>query len=851
MNNEGEPLPEQASEAFPAPPDALARREDPALALPTGTGLGKYRILERIRTYHNAVVYKARDTMLDRLVALKQMTPELMDSPTACGNFKKEAQLLARVPKDARYVLNVHELIEDERGLFIVEEYIHGDWLESLISKRRVGIEHTYKLLKSAIIGLRDLHAQKIVHRDLNPGNIMVVNGAAKIANFYSAAQEGDIVSPPVVTVKYSAPELLLEKSYDDRIDLYSLGMVLYEVSVGRAAIDRYFHEIVDSRMPISGWYRWHTDLSTRLPEPERLNPAVPPPLSMILRQLTAKRLEERFTCAEEVLAAISRHSRKAARPKAAPATRWTLPAERATTVQPPRIQPAPRADAPGARTTPEPTYRPIPAGTHTQNVRPAAWRATDYDAPASTTPFERVSPFRSPRAEMPRSRVTAPTAVPRVMPAPIIPRASRKPRARRGHPIRNAILAATVMICIGVGGFVGWREISRSLYEHPVEALMIRGEQSFDQGDMTRARQLFREASDLVGDNRDQRRHRAEAQHWMQLIDAVAALNADEFDRAFQITMDLEKYGDINPSKLKEVQAKIWSKKDAYKIAAAGYDGIKSGQFERVEKTLEQFEQSAKGSGLDPDSLRDKLSEGRRRKEYDEWMKASREALRTKEFDKAFTMLARAEDFQVTSDTRDLRKQITDAQRQREFLVQGDKALIDRDYEAALDAYEQANLKLPGAEIEKKVREARAHLLFQQARALIDKGELLLAEDKLNSSIWNHPLYDAQIRLQKMQPAFEAARIARNGDRAMDIEHWAEAIQFYEDAILRLPAPADQIAMKKLKEARRRDAIAKGERAIKREEWQAAVEFLTEAQRLGYDQAVEDNLIRAKAKVP
>src|SRR5262249_13044682 len=122
----------------PEPPregGELARAAGPiSTGLPTGTGLGKYRILERIRTYHNAVVYKARDTMLDRPVALKQMSPELMDHPTACGNFKKEAQLLARVPKDARHVLNVHELIEDEIGLFIVEEYIHGDWLESLIA---------------------------------------------------------------------------------------------------------------------------------------------------------------------------------------------------------------------------------------------------------------------------------------------------------------------------------------------------------------------------------------------------------------------------------------------------------------------------------------------------------------------------------------------------------------------------------------------------------------------------------------------------------------------------------------------------------------------------------------------
>jgi serine/threonine protein kinase len=65
--------------------------------LPTGTGLGKYRILEPIHRTHNATLYKARDAMLDRLVIVKQMAPELSDNPIACGHFKREAQILARI----------------------------------------------------------------------------------------------------------------------------------------------------------------------------------------------------------------------------------------------------------------------------------------------------------------------------------------------------------------------------------------------------------------------------------------------------------------------------------------------------------------------------------------------------------------------------------------------------------------------------------------------------------------------------------------------------------------------------------------------------------------------------------
>lgn len=82
--------------------------------LPTGMGIGKYRILERIRTTHNAIVYKARDTMLDRLVTVKQMTPDLIDDPIACGHFKREAQLLGRIHRGNSHVIGIHELIEDD-----------------------------------------------------------------------------------------------------------------------------------------------------------------------------------------------------------------------------------------------------------------------------------------------------------------------------------------------------------------------------------------------------------------------------------------------------------------------------------------------------------------------------------------------------------------------------------------------------------------------------------------------------------------------------------------------------------------------------------------------------------------
>src|SRR5205085_11620145 len=116
------------------------------------------------------------------------------------------------------------------------------------ISKRLVGVSDAYRLLRSACIGLRDLHMQKIVHRDTNPANIMVTRGSQdRVANFYSTAQEGDTATPPVITPKYAAPELLLEQAYDDRVDIYSFGIVIYEVCLGRAMMDKVFDDIVSS----------------------------------------------------------------------------------------------------------------------------------------------------------------------------------------------------------------------------------------------------------------------------------------------------------------------------------------------------------------------------------------------------------------------------------------------------------------------------------------------------------------------------------------------------------------------------------------------------------------------------
>jgi tetratricopeptide (TPR) repeat protein len=204
-----------------------------------------------------------------------------------------------------------------------------------------------------------------------------------------------------------------------------------------------------------------------------------------------------------------------------------------------------------------------------------------------------------------------------------------------------------------------------------------------------------------------------------------------------------------------------------------------------------------------------------------------------------------------TTSDTRDLRKRIIDAQKQYASVERGDKAMLEEEYNEAVIGYEEA-LKIKATpEIEQKVRTARAHVLLREAKDAIGRGDLLTGEDKLNSSIWNHPLYEAQTRVEKMRPAFEAARQVRNGDHALSTEDYKEAIRIYQEVMPRLPSPADELVRKKIDEARRLDAAARGDRALKREDWDHAIEAYEESLKLGFDDKIQEKLITAKARLP
>ena len=785
--------------------------------IPTGTGLGKYRILERIGTSHIAIIYRARDGMLDRLVAIKQMVPALIDNPIACGHFKREAQFLARIPRGTRNIVGIHELIEDDLGLFIVEEYVSGQWLESLISKRQIDVPSAVHILKAAAQGLRTLHTRGIVHRGVQPRNIIVArNGRAKIANLATAAHESDTTPPPVIVPKYAAPELLHGEDYDNRIDIYSLGMVLFEMCVGRPVLNRFFADMLEEGpAAVAHWTRWHMDRHAALPNATDLNPLVPPRLSDIVRRMAAKDLDERFTSIQEILDELAlergdqrEHSRRQApglprtlssHGEPAPSTATQLPQTLAISAAPPGEPPTP-------------TIKPPSRQTSTHNVQPPnaiqppvslAQMAPPLGIGVSTSgpvPSRTLPRRHRPRQVLPTSLRRPPRIGAIPIPKPVVE--IHKPR--HPHLVARLIAASLVVVAILLGGgALGHYYYFGPGATHPIETVVSEGISAYEAGQLEVARAKLQEASHMdVGRKRFQDlQHQAELV--LMLVQAAEALEENNFDLA-QERLRFAQKGGANPSSVDDLQSRIWIKKDAYRLAAEGMADLNRGNLNGAEQKVADYEQKARAAGMDPSHLRDRLNLSRQDRKYAEAIDRATAALNEEEYDQALRACRDAESIKATSQARDLRKQITDLKERAEWILRGDEALLDKDFTEAASAYEKANQIEPSDEIEVKVRIAGAYVLYEQAKEAIARGDLLVAERNLRSSIWKYSTEQARTKLERMATAFEAARLVRKADRAMEQENYAEAERLYRESLPGLPPPADVHVKERLEQLQR-----------------------------------------------
>jgi serine/threonine protein kinase/formylglycine-generating enzyme required for sulfatase activity/dienelactone hydrolase len=255
---------------------------------------GKYKIVEEIGRGGMGIVYKAEDIRLQRTVALKFLPPQLADSPEIKERFLIEARAAAALSHPNICV--IHEVGEEEDRPFIAMEYVEGETLQAKTKKGPLPLEEALAVTNQIAAGLGEAHHKGIVHRDIKSANIMVTpKGQAKVMDFGLAKLRGGSSltksQTTLGTVAYMSPEQAKGEEVDSRTDLWSLGVVLYEMLTGE--------------LP----FRGDRDLSTihsiihEDAKPIKLRkPPVPEELQRVVGRALKKNREARYHTAEEML---------------------------------------------------------------------------------------------------------------------------------------------------------------------------------------------------------------------------------------------------------------------------------------------------------------------------------------------------------------------------------------------------------------------------------------------------------------------------------------------------------------------------------------------------------------------
>ncbi len=257
--------------------------------------IGRYEILSRVGQGGMGVLYRAHDPVLDRDVAIKMMLVDLASEPGARERFEREARAIAKLQH--RNVVTIHEFGECDDSPYIVMEFLGGHDLEALM--RRVpplSLDEKLDIVIQLCAGLSFAHERGIVHRDVKPSNVRVLeDGTVKILDFGIAkmAQSGTTARGQLMgSPSYMAPELLSEGPIDGRADVFSTGVVLYELLSGRKPF------VGDS--PTSIVYQILHAQPAALTD---VAPGLPPQLPAVVERALEKDPDRRYARASELMA--------------------------------------------------------------------------------------------------------------------------------------------------------------------------------------------------------------------------------------------------------------------------------------------------------------------------------------------------------------------------------------------------------------------------------------------------------------------------------------------------------------------------------------------------------------------